>query len=49
MWLYEEYTLVENIAVFLVPWVMGLLFYVFCKPLLFRKLSEKQAELDTEE
>ncbi|MGY5853368.1 MAG: hypothetical protein RTU92_07385 [Candidatus Thorarchaeota archaeon] len=49
MWPYDDYTFIENIAIFLVPWIMGLLFYIFCRPLLFRKISEKQAKLDTEE
>lgn len=49
MWPYEEYSLLQNILVLLIPWLIGLLFYFLCRPLLFRKIAEKQAELENRE
>ncbi len=49
MWPYDNYSFIENLLVLIIPSAMGLLFYIFCRPMLFRKISEKQRELDCEE
>jgi hypothetical protein len=44
MWPYEEYTLLENLLVIVIPYLFVMIVYLLLRPLLFRKLSEKQAE-----
>lgn len=48
MWPYEEYTLLENILILVIPWSFLLLFYLLCRPILFKKTSEKQMERSQE-
>lgn len=49
MWPYEEYTLLENLLVIAIPYLFMLMFYFLLRPLLFRKLAERQAELEAQE
>jgi len=48
MWPYEEYTPLENILVFLIPYAFMLLLYFLCRPVLDRKVAEKQVEQEME-
>lgn len=42
MWPYEEYTLLQNIIILVTPWVLALLSYFLCRPILFRRISERR-------
>jgi flagellar biosynthesis/type III secretory pathway M-ring protein FliF/YscJ len=49
MWPYEEYTLLENLLVIVIPYLFVMIVYLIIKPILFRKLSEKQSETEARE
>ena len=49
MWPYEEYTVLENLLVIAIPYLFMMLLYFLLRPLLFRKFSEKQAEIEGQE
>jgi hypothetical protein len=49
MWPYEEYTLLENLLVIIIPYLFVMIVYLLIKPILFRKLSEKQSETEARE
>jgi flagellar biosynthesis/type III secretory pathway M-ring protein FliF/YscJ len=49
MWPYEEYTLLENLLVIVIPYLFVMIVYLLIKPILFRKLSEKQSETEARE
>jgi hypothetical protein len=46
MWPYEEYTLLENMLVLLIPYLFMLIAYFLLKPLLERRIAEKASELN---
>jgi hypothetical protein len=49
MWPYEEYTVLENILILVIPWCFVMLIYFLLRPILFRKISEKQMERSQED
>jgi len=42
MWPYEEYTLLQNIIILVTPWVLALLSYFLCRPILFKRKKALQ-------
>ena len=44
MWPYEEYTLLENILVLLIPYLFMVIAYFLLKPFLERRIAEKTAD-----
>lgn len=49
MWPYEEYSVLENLLVIVIPYLFMLMFYFLLRPILFRRLTEKQAEMEAQE
>lgn len=47
MWPYEEYTLLENMLVLIIPFVVMLIAYFLIMPFLERKMAEKTTISDS--